>query len=135
MKQDKIERGIILYVWVYAIIISLVLLFWGVEYTIVFALGVATNLLCFTTTIKAIDRVLKYDYEHPKRVFIINNLLKLLIYTVVLAVVGLKYKDAVLIILCFVGMLSVKIMIYVKHLIIEPLQKKIENKNKKEDEQ
>lgn len=135
MKNEKIERGIILFVWAYAIIVSLILVFFDVNYTIVFVLGVATNLLCFTTTIKTIDRVLKYEYENTKRIFIVNNLFKLLIYTIVLAVVALRFKKPVYIIICFIGMLSVKLMIYFKHLIIEPLQQKRLDKNKKENQQ
>lgn len=134
MDKDKsIERGIIKYVWLYAIVVSLILLIFAREYIVYFILGVASNLLGFTLTIKVIDRSLYNENVNTKRAFVVNNLLKLLLYTSVLTVVAISTEgNPRFIIATFIGMLSVKLMIYFKSIIVEPLKRKKGGVNKDE---
>lgn len=136
MKENKIERSIILYVWIYAIIVSLSLFFifhFDFYIPISFLLGTATSLLCFTMTIKTVDKVIKYEDERKKSAFVKNNTYKYLVYLVVLAVSGYSYymhtqnPDRARYINVFAvagGFFSVKIMIYFKMFIIDKIFKK-----------
>lgn len=127
MKEQTEERKIIIYTWVYVIlgffILLIVSLIWFKEQLmrlpISFVLGWATNLMCFTMNVKIIDFVLKNGAKNAKTIFVLINVLKLLIYGLILTVAylapGLEIFSA------FVGMLAVKITLYFKTLIVEPI--------------
>ena len=136
MKEPKIERSIILYVWIYALIVCVSLFFiFHFDYImpISFLLGTATSLLCFTMTIKTVDKVIKYDDERKKSAFVKNNIYKYLVYLAVLGVAGfshyrhtqdperLRYLNVFAV---AAGFFSVKIMIYFKIFIIDKIFKK-----------
>ncbi|MDD2492969.1 MAG: hypothetical protein PHY83_03410 [Bacilli bacterium] len=142
IKKDKenVERTIIFYVWIYAIFVAVVLFLITFKWVLPlsFLLGVATNLLCFSMTIRTIDKIFKYEEEDKKRELIKNNVAKYLIYFVVLALAGVSYyfnKDRVIhldVIATACGFFSVKLMIYFKYFIYEPLfmkKKKTESKD------
>ncbi|MDD3348831.1 MAG: hypothetical protein RBR48_01570 [Bacilli bacterium] len=142
IKKDKenVERTIIFYVWIYAIFVAVVLFLITFKWVLPlsFLLGVATNLLCFSMTIRTIDKIFKYEEEDKKRELIKNNVAKYLIYFVVLALAGVSYyfnKDRVIhldVIATACGFFSVKLMIYFKYFIYEPLfmkKKKTEPKD------
>ena len=141
MEKDKnVERHIIGYVWIYAIIVSLVLFFASgmkLVLPISFALGTATSLLCFTITIRAVDRIIDYDTEHARGILIKANIEKYLLYLVVLVVAGLSYKfqpDKKIhldIIATACGFFSVRLMIYFKEFVIDKIFK--HNKGKDVD--
>lgn len=131
-KNKQVERHIIGYVWIYAIIVIIILFFAsGMKpvLPISFALGVATNLLCFTITIRAVDRIIEYDTEHARGILIRANIEKYLLYLVVLVVAGLSYKfqqDKKIhldIIATACGFLSVRLMIYFKEFVIDKIFK------------
>ena len=136
MKEPKIEKIIIVYVWIYTLIVSLSLFFiFHFDYlmAISFALGSATSLLCFTMTVRVVDKALKYDDERKKSLFIKNNIYKYLVYLAVLAVSGYSYylhkndpeKTRYLNVFAVAaGFFSVRIMIYFKMLIIDKIFKK-----------
>lgn len=137
MESKKIERGIILYVWVYALIVSLILFIIEKKYPVLFLLGVAANLFCFTVTIKTIDRAIKVNGKKSKTMLFFNGLLKIILYGIVLAYVAYKAKQdgrsiLVDVILTAVGMMSVKIMIIFKHLVIDKVKEKRMQKLPKE---
>lgn len=142
IKKDKenVERTIIFYVWIYAIFVAMVLFLITFKWVLPlsFLLGVATNLLCFSMTIRTIDKIFKYEEEDKKRELIKNNVAKYLIYFVVLALAGVSYyfnKDRAIhldVIATACGFFSVKLMIYFKYFIYEPLfmkKKKAEPKD------
>lgn len=142
IKKDKenVERTIIFYVWIYAIFVAVVLFLITFKWVLPlsFLLGVATNLLCFSMTIRTIDKIFKYEEEDKKRELIKNNVAKYLIYFVVLALAGVSYyfnKDRAIhldVIATACGFFSVKLMIYFKYFIYEPLfmkKKKTEPKD------
>lgn len=142
IKKDKenVERTIIFYVWIYAIFVAMVLFLITFKWVLPlsFLLGVATNLLCFSMTIRTIDKIFKYEEEDKKRELIKNNVAKYLIYFVVLALAGVSYyfnKDRAIhldVIATACGFFSVKLMIYFKYFIYEPLfmkKKKTEPKD------
>lgn len=142
IKKDKenVERTIIFYVWIYAIFVAVVLFLITFKWVLPlsFLLGVATNLLCFSMTIRTIDKIFKYEEEDKKRELIKNNVAKYLIYFVVLALAGVSYyfnKDRAIhldVIATACGFFSVKLMIYFKYFIYEPLfmkKKKAEPKD------
>ena len=137
-KNKNVERHIIGYVWIYAIIVILVLFFAsGMKFVlpISFALGTATSLLCFTITIRAVDRIIEYDTEHARAILIRANIEKYLLYLVVLVVAGLSYKfqpDKKIhldIIATACGFFSVKLMIYFKEFVIDKIFKKNKGKD------
>ena len=135
MKNPKIEKIIIVYVWIYTLIVSLSLFFiFHFDYlmAISFALGSATSLLCFTMTVKTVDKALRYDDERKKSLFIKNNIYKYLVYLAVLAVAGYSYylhkndpdKTRYLNVFAVAGgFFSVRIMIYFKMLIVDKIFK------------
>lgn len=125
MKHQKIERQLIPIVWVFAIIVSaiIVIIMREWSYVIAFILGVATNLLAFTATIKQVDALLQNKLEKPKTVFVIMNLLKTALFALILIIVAINY-DYVHVFFTFFGLLSLKIVIYVKILIIDKMKKK-----------
>lgn len=137
-KNKNVERHIIGYVWIYAIIVIIVLFFAsGMQFVlpISFALGTATSLLCFTITIRAVDRIIDCDTEHARGILIKANIEKYLLYLVVLVVAGLSYKfqpDKKIhldIIATACGFLSVKLMIYFKEFVIDKIFKKNKGKD------
>ena len=137
-KNKNVERHIIGYVWIYAIIVIIVLFFVsGMQFVlpISFALGTATSLLCFTITIRAVDRIIDCDTEHARGILIKANIEKYLLYLVVLVVAGLSYKfqpDKKIhldIIATACGFLSVKLMIYFKEFVIDKIFKKNKGKD------
>lgn len=125
MKHQKIERQLIPIVWLFAIIVSaiIVIIMREWSYVIAFILGVATNLLAFTATIKQVDALLQNKLEKPKTVFVIMNLLKTALFALILIIVAINY-DYVHVFFTFFGLLSLKIVIYVKILIIDKMKKK-----------
>ncbi len=140
MEEKKIERGIIKYVYIYALIVALIIFFsfnFNIDYTVSFLLGVCTNLLCFTLTIKTIDKIVKYDDERKKSTLIKSNLRNYFVYLTILAValVSQKYGDGnriqLNIICTAIGFFSVKLMIYFKFLVVDKIFKK--DKESKEE--
>ena len=146
MKEPKIERTIIVYVWIYAIIVALSLFFifsFDFIIPISFLLGTATSLLCFTMTIKTVDKVIKYDDERKKSAFVKNNIYKYLVYLAVLAVAGYSFylhkndpeKTRYLNVFAVAaGFFSVKIMIYFKIFIIDKIFKNKAKEDYKDEE-
>lgn len=139
-KEKNVERYIIGYVWIYCIIVCLILFFASGMKPILpfsFALGTCTSLLCFTITIRAVDRIIEYDTEHARGIMIRANIEKYFLYLVILVVAGLSYKfqqDKKIhldIIATASGFLSVKIMIYFKEFVIDKIFK--HNKGKDVD--
>lgn len=137
-KNKNVERHIIGYVWIYAIIVCIILFFAsGMKpvLPISFALGTATSLLCFTITIRAVDRIIEYDTEHARGILIRANIEKYLLYLVVLVVAGLSYKfqpDKKIhldIIATACGFFSVRLMIYFKEFVIDKIFKKNKGKD------
>ena len=137
-KNKNVERHIIGYVWIYAIIVCIILFFASnMQFVlpISFALGTATSLLCFTITIRAVDRIIEYDTEHARGILIRANIEKYLLYLVVLVVAGLSYKfqpDKKIhldIIATACGFFSVKLMIYFKEFVIDKIFKKNKGKD------
>lgn len=135
MKEEKIERSIIKYVWIYATVVSVFLVIvFNVNYMISFILGTCASLLGFTLIIKTVDKVIKYDDARKKSELITRNILNLGIYFIVLLCAGFssKYgssnKIQLNIICTAIGLLSVKIVIYFKEFIIDKFF--IKNKNK-----
>ena len=137
-KNKNVERHIIGYVWIYAIIVCIILFFAsGMKpvLPISFALGTATSLLCFTITIRAVDRIIDYDTEHARGILIRANIEKYLLYLVVLVVAGLSYKfqpDKKIhldIIATACGFFSVRLMIYFKEFVIDKIFKKNKGKD------
>lgn len=126
---ENVERTIIVYVWIYAAIVAVALLLITFKWVLPlsFLLGVATNLLCFSMTIRTVDKIFKYEDEDKKRELIKNNIAKYLVYFVVLTLAGVSYyfsKDKPIhldVIATACGFFSVKIMIYFKYFIFEPL--------------
>lgn len=125
MKHQKIERQLIPIVWVYALVVSLIIVLitgtWS--YVVAFILGVATNLLAFTATIKQVDALLSKKLERPKTTFVVLNLLKTILFIVIMVIVALSY-DYIHVFFTFFGLLSLKIVIYSKLLIIDKIFKK-----------
>ena len=137
-KNKNVERHIIGYVWIYAIIVCIILFFASgmkLVLPISFALGTATSLLCFTITIRAVDRIIEYDTEHARGILIRANIEKYLLYLVVLVVAGLSYKfqpDKKIhldIIATACGFFSVRLMIYFKEFVIDKIFKKNKGKD------
>ena len=137
-KNKNVERHIIGYVWIYAIIVCIILFFAsGMKpvLPISFALGTATSLLCFTITIRAVDRIIDYDTEHARGILIRANIEKYLLYLVVLVVAGLSYKFQpekkihLDIIATACGFFSVRLMIYFKEFVIDKIFKKNKGKD------
>src|SRR5690554_1468985 len=93
MKHQKIERQLIPIVWIYAIVVSfiLVLITGTWSYVIAFVLGVATNLLAFTATIKQVDALLNKKLARPKTTFVVLNLLKTILFIIIMVIVALSY--------------------------------------------
>lgn len=123
MKHQKIERQLIPIVWLFAIIVSalIVIIMGDWSYVIAFILGVATNLLAFTATIKQVDALLQNKLEKPKTVFVIMNLLKTALFALILVIVAMNY-DYIHVFFTFFGLLSLKIIIYIKILIVDKLR-------------
>lgn len=125
MKHQKIERQLIPIVWVYALVVSLIIVLitgtWS--FVVAFILGVATNLLAFTATIKQVDALLSKKLERPKTTFVVLNLLKTILFIVIMVIVALSY-DYIHVFFTFFGLLSLKIVIYSKLLIIDKIFKK-----------
>lgn len=125
MKHQKIERQLIPIVWVYAIAVSVILVLitgtWS--YVIAFVLGVATNLLAFTATIKQVDALLNKKLARPKTTFVVLNLLKTILFIIIMVIVAMSY-DYIHVFFTFFGLLSLKIVIYSKLLIIDKIFKK-----------
>ena len=90
---ENVERTIIVYVWIYAAIVAVALLLITFKWVLPlsFLLGVATNLLCFSMTIRTVDKIFKYEDEDKKRELIKNNIAKYLVYFVVLTLAGVSY--------------------------------------------
>ena len=131
-KNKNVERHIIGYVWIYAIIVILILFFAsGMKpvLPISVALVTATSLLCFTITIRSVDRIIEYDTEHARGILIRANIEKYLLYLVVLVVAGLSYKFQqektvhLDIIATACGFFSVRLMIYFKEFVIDKIFK------------
>lgn len=125
MKHQKIERQLIPIVWVYAIAVSVILVLitgtWS--YVIAFVLGVSTNLLAFTATIKQVDALLNKKLARPKTTFVVLNLLKTILFIIIMVIVAMSY-DYIHVFFTFFGLLSLKIVIYSKLLIIDKIFKK-----------
>ncbi|HOA63400.1 MAG: hypothetical protein GX203_00310 [Acholeplasmataceae bacterium] len=139
MQENKIERQIIFYVWIYAILVTLILLIFDSKYSIYFALGTCANLFAYTTTIKTADRaiLLQKIGKNPKGMVVVTGISKMVLYAIILTYIGYtaqKNQRSILIdvgITAF-GMLSVKIMILFKHLVIDKIKSKRDNKQPKE---
>ena len=128
----SVERYIIGYVWIYGLIIALILFIvdkFKFVLPISFLLGVFTNLLCFTMTIKCVDKLASVDGLDTRKELIKVNGKKMLIYAAVLLVAGWSYskRDGETIHLnifaTFAGLLSVKLMIYFKEFVIDKIFK------------
>ena len=139
-KNKNVERHIILYVWIYGLLVTAILFFAsGMKpvLPISFALGTATSLLCFTITIRAVDRIIEYDTEHARSILVRANIEKYFLYLVVLVVAGLSYKFQqektvhLDIIATACGFFSVRLMIYFKEFVIDKIFK--HNKGKDVD--
>lgn len=134
-KEKQIERSIIFYAWGYALVGTIILLIgsaiWNPDniwyLPISFILGVCTNLMCFTLNVKVVDFVLNNNIKNAKPIMIGVNLVKLLMYAIVLAISVLV--DNLEIFSCFFGMLSVKLMIYFKSLVVDKIREKKKNKS------
>ena len=87
-----------------------------------FLLGVFTNLLCFTMTIKCVDKLASVDGLDTRKELIKVNGKKMLIYAAVLLVAGWSYskRDGETIHLnifaTFAGLLSLKNLLLIKYL-------------------
>lgn len=128
IKNKSEERFIIGYVWIYGLTVALILLFvdgFKIVLPISFLLGVFTNLLGFTLTIKCVDKVQANENLNKKVEFIKCNAKKMIIYALVLAIAGYSFSQRenealyLNIFATFAGLLSVKIMIYFKEFIID----------------
>lgn len=132
LEKRNVERYIIGYVWIYGIIVSLIL--WIVDgfkfvLPISFLLGVFSSLLAFTMTVKSVDKLSKTKELNVRSELMKTNAKKMLIYAAVLLVAGYSYskRDGETLYLnifaTFAGLLSVKIMIYIKEFIIDKIFK------------
>lgn len=133
IKNKSEERFIIGYVWIYGLTVALILLFvdgFKIVLPISFLLGVFTNLLGFTLTIKCVDKVQANENLNTKVEFIKCNAKKMIIYALVLAIAGYSFSQRenealyLNIFATFAGLLSVKMMIYFKEFIIDKFFKK-----------
>ncbi len=89
-----------------------------------FLLGGIANIICFLITEKAVNQIGIKDEKRIRIFFISVNILKLCIYALILLIVGfliLKYG----VFLAAFGMISIKIIISFKYLIIERIKDNI----------
>lgn len=137
IKNKSEERFIIGYVWIYGLIVALILLFvdgFKIVLPVSFLLGVFTNLLGFTLTIKCVDKIQENENLNPKAEFIKCNAKKMIIYALVLAIAGYSFSKRenetiyLNIFATFAGLFSVKMMIYFKEFIIDKIFKKKDDK-------
>lgn len=137
IKNKSEERFIIGYVWIYGLIVALILLFvdgFKIVLPVSFLLGVFTNLLGFTLTIKCVDKIQANENLNPKAEFIKCNAKKMIIYALVLAIAGYSFSKRenetiyLNIFATFAGLFSVKMMIYFKEFIIDKIFKKKDDK-------
>lgn len=137
IKNKSEERFIIGYVWIYGLIVALILLFvngFKIVLPVSFLLGVFTNLLGFTLTIKCVDKIQANKNLNPKAEFIKCNAKKMIIYALVLAIAGYSFSKRenetiyLNIFATFAGLFSVKMMIYFKEFIIDKIFKKKDDK-------
>lgn len=134
-KEPKIERSITLIVWIYGIIVcgilALISLNW--IWPISFFLGFVTSLMTFNMTVRTVDRVINDENARKQSTFVRNNLLKYLVYIVVLGIASYthyqhlhdetvtKYFN----VFCVAGgLFSVKLMIYFKMFVLDKIFKK-----------
>lgn len=129
-KKGKVERNIIGYVWVYAILVCIVMLIVDKGSFILpvsFLLGTFTNLLCFTITIKSVDKIIYDEKLNVKSEYLKANIRKMVIYGVVLGLAAYSFwmhGDKALHLNFYAtaaGFFSVKLMIYFKMLIIDKI--------------
>ncbi len=137
IKNKSEERFIIGYVWIYGLIVALILLFvdgFKIVLPVSFLLGVFTNLLGFTLTIKCVDKIQANKNLNPKAEFIKCNAKKMIIYALVLAIAGYSFSKRenetiyLNIFATFAGLFSVKMMIYFKEFIIDKIFTKKDDK-------
>ena len=134
-KEPKVEKSIIFIVWIYCAIVCLVLALINKSWIwpISFLLGTVTSLLAFNMTVKTVDRVIDSGSSKVRGSFIRNNILKYLVYVVVLGIASYthyrhmhdetvtKYFN----VFCVAaGLFSVKIMIYFKIFVLDKIFKK-----------
>ena len=139
IKDNKnVERYIIGYVWIYGLVVALILfLADGFKFVlpISFLLGLFTNLLCFTMTVKCVDKMAAMKEVNPRAELMKLNAKKMLIYAAVLIVAGYSYSkrdDETLylnVFATFAGLLSVKLIIYFKEFVIDKIFKNNKGKD------
>lgn len=139
IKDNKnVERYIIGYVWIYGLVVALILfLADGFKFVlpISFLLGLFTNLLCFTMTVKCVDKMAAMKEVNPRAELMKLNAKKMLIYAAVLIVAGYSYskRDGETLYLnvfaTFAGLLSVKLIIYFKEFVIDKIFKNNKGKD------
>ena len=128
----SVERYIIGYVWIYGLFVALIMFLvdkFKLVLPISFLLGVFTSLLCFTMTIRCVDKLASIEGLDTRKELMKANGKKMLIYAAVLLVAGWSYskRDGETIYLnifaTFAGLLSVKLMIYFKEFVIDKIFK------------
>lgn len=138
LENKNVERYIIGYVWIYGLVVALILFFvdhFKFVLPVSFLLGVFTNLLCFTMTVKCVDKMAAMKEVNPRAELMKLNAKKMLIYAVVLLVAGWNYpkRDGETMYLnifaTFAGLLSVKIVIYFKEFVIDKIFKNNKGKD------
>ncbi|QVK21537.1 ATP synthase subunit I [Mycoplasmatota bacterium] len=116
MEKNNIYYKVIPIVWVYGLIVSLILYFvgknQGVEtmWTISFALGLATSLMNFSLMTKAVRNALSRPEGTRMRYLMMQQGLRYFIYIAIMLSVAFNNKFDL--IFTFIGMLSVKVVMF-----------------------
>lgn len=138
VNKKNVERYIISYVWIYGLLVALIMFLvdnFKLVLPISFLLGVFTNLLGFTMTIKCVDKLATGKELSVQKELMKTNAKKMLIYAAVLVVAGWSFskRDGEVLYLnifaTFAGLLSVKLMIYFKEFVIDKIFKNNKGKD------
>lgn len=120
--EKKVYRVLLFYgiiVTIFIAIGEIILKQYYFKYTISFIIGILASAFCFLITIKSVDTATSNPTNKVNRYLIGSNMIKLLIYGIILYLVffsPLYYG----IFSCFFGFLSIRICIYIRYKIIEP---------------
>jgi|GEM_PF-6509077 len=111
-KKNEIYYRVVPFIWIYGIVVLLALYFiFGADYAFSFGLGLATSLLNFSLMIKAVRTSLSKPEGTRMRYLMIQQGLRYLIYIGILMYAA--FTPDLEVIVAFIGMLSVKIVMFV----------------------
>lgn len=113
IKVIKISILVGLILFAISIILSLVFEWWKYTWGLSILIGDIVSIICYIKIVHVTTNMTNFIYLNPKKVLILNNLTNYLLYLSVLLIsVLIKVFN---VFLCFIGIMILKIVIYIKY--------------------